>query len=34
MTGLYNESVLMALLGHKEEARDAGDTTGRNIRCN
>ncbi|KAG3060371.1 hypothetical protein PI125_g24893 [Phytophthora idaei] len=34
MPGLYNESVLMALLGHKEEARDAGDTTVRNIRCN
>ncbi|KAG2778185.1 hypothetical protein PC116_g28178 [Phytophthora cactorum] len=30
MPGLYNESVLMALLGHKEEARDAA----RNIRCN
>ncbi|KAG3117617.1 hypothetical protein PI125_g3604 [Phytophthora idaei] len=34
MPGLYSESVLMALLGHKEEARDAGDTTARNIRWN
>ncbi|KAG3135722.1 hypothetical protein PC128_g26010 [Phytophthora cactorum] len=32
--GLYNEIVLMALLGHKEETRDTGDTTARNIHCN